>query len=279
MDLTVKGLQLSEAILQEFGLGEAPYVNPQEVELQRLLAGATEPWEKEHYKWRINRLKDQTALAGEPGAGNGPPVDSKGNLIAVLPAREWIKKNPNTVKEMPNEALPPELRKPSMLDKIGGAISGAVDKGLDWVDNKSATGRARQDLEHSRRDQGLRESTDIDPRQDTQADGTSTYTDDELANIQDPNAAEWVAVRGQIADAKAKGINPAEIAKLQAQYDQLAGGKADAWEQTYAKVQAQKEKDQSTYTGKVQYVDPKSGSALSEDLDRIKSLTSRVLRG
>ena len=136
MDLTVKGLQLSEAILQEFGLGEAPYVNPQEVALQKLLAGATEPWEKEHYKWRINRLKDQTALAGEPGAGNGPPVDSKGNLIPVLPAREWIKKNPNIVKEMPNEALPPELRKPSMLDKIGGAVKGIRNSIVDYAIEK-----------------------------------------------------------------------------------------------------------------------------------------------
>jgi hypothetical protein len=161
MDLKVNGLYLSEAILQEFGLGEAPYVNPQEVQLNKLFASATEPWEKAHYEWRIKRLQDQTALAGEPGAGNGPPVDSKGNLIDVLPAREWIKKNPSIVKEMPNEALPPELRKPSMLDKIGGAVSGAVNKGLDWVDNKSATGRARQDLEQSRRDQGLQESTDL----------------------------------------------------------------------------------------------------------------------
>ena len=161
MDSTVKGLQLSEAILQEFGLGEAPFVNPQEVELQKLLASSTEPWEKEHYKWRLKRLQDQTDLAGEPGAGNGPPVDSKGNLIPVLPAREWIKKNPNIVKEMPNEALPPELRKPSTMDKIGNAVSGAVDKVFNWADN-SATGKARQDLEQSRRDQGLREGSDLD---------------------------------------------------------------------------------------------------------------------
>jgi hypothetical protein len=143
MDLTVKGLQLSEAILQEFGLGEAPYVNPQEVELQKLFTGATEPWERAHYEWRINRLKDQTALAGEPGAGNGPPVDSKGNLIAVLPAREWIKKNPSIVKEMPPETLPPEMRPPDRLpgmkDKIKGMFGINESSDVDRI--KSLTSR------------------------------------------------------------------------------------------------------------------------------------------
>jgi hypothetical protein len=96
-----------------------------------------------------------------------------------------------------------------------------------------------------------------DPRQDTQADGTPTYTPDELADIQHPNAAEWVAVRNQIQDAKAKGIDPAEIAKLQARYDQLAGGNAERWEQTYAKNQAVKAADQAAgYNNNVQYVNP-----------------------
>ena len=145
MDLRVNGLYLSEAILQEFGLGEAPYVNPQEVELQKLFTSAIEPWEKAHYEWRINRLKDQTALAGEPGAGNGPPVDSKGNLIAVLPAREWLKKNPSLIKEMPPETLPPEMRPPekSMMGHIGGAIKGAfgIKESTDVDRIKSLTSR------------------------------------------------------------------------------------------------------------------------------------------
>ena len=246
--------------------------NPQFAQLQHLLTTAKEPWERNQIKWRIKNLRDAESLAGEPGAGMGAPRDARGNYIPVLPTKEWMARNPSIVKTLPSDCLPPELRKSSMLDKVGGAISGAIDRGFNWIDNDSATGRARQDLQQSRRDQGLQESTDIDPRQDTQADGTPTYTDDELANIQDPNAAEWVAVRGQIADAKAKGINPAEIAKLQAQYDQLAGGKADAWEQTYAKVQAQKAKDQEQYPGKVQYVQE------SIELDRIKHL-SKVLRG
>jgi len=143
MELRVNGLYLSEAILREFGLGEAPYVNPQEVELQKLFTSATEPWEKAHYEWRIKRLQDQTALAGEPGAGNGPPVDSKGNLIAVLPAREWIKKNPSIVKEMPPETLPPEMRPPDrfpgMKDKIKGMFGINESSDIDRI--KSLTSR------------------------------------------------------------------------------------------------------------------------------------------
>jgi len=143
MDLKVNGLYLSEAILQEFGLGEAPYVNPQEVELQKLFTSATEPWEKAHYEWRIKRLKDQTDLAGEPGAGNGPPVDSKGNLIAVLPAREWIKKNPSIVKEMPPETLPPEMRQPDRLPGIKDKIKGmfGINESSDIDRIKSLTSR------------------------------------------------------------------------------------------------------------------------------------------
>ena len=253
MDLKVNGLFLSEAILQEFGLGESPAMNPQEVQLHKLFTSATEPWERAHYEWRIKRLQDQIALAGEPGGGSGAPVDSKGNLIPVLPAREWLKKNPNLIKEMPPETLPPEMRppeQPGMMGKIKGAL-------------------------------GINENTD------PQLGDIGDLDQDDIANIQDPNAFEWQAVRNQIIDAKQKGISPEEIAKLQAHYDQLAGGKADAWERTYAKVQAQKEKDQNTYSGKVQYLDPKTGSPIdptasstvSESLDRIKSLTSRILRG
>ena len=181
MDLTVKGLQLSEAILQEFGLGEAPYVNPQEVALQKLLTGATEPWEKEHYKWRITRLKDQTALAGEPGAGNGPPVDSKGNLIPVLPAREWIKKNPNIVKEMPNEALPPELRKPSMLDKIGGAFKGIRNNIRDFANRETELDQQirqnREDEQSERIQRAMDDAAGKDPlRENVELDRIKTLT-------------------------------------------------------------------------------------------------------
>ena len=110
-----------------------------------------------------------------------------------------------------------------------------------------------------------------DPRQDTQADGTPTYTADELADIQHPNAAEWVAVRNQIQDAKAKGVDPAEIAKLQAHYDQLAGGNAERWEQTYAKNQAVKAADQAAgYNNNVQYVNP-----TNETMDKFLSIVKK----
>jgi len=114
-----------------------------------------------------------------------------------------------------------------------------------------------------------------DPRQDTQADGTPTYTPDELADIQHPNAAEWVAVRNQIQDAKAKGIDPAEIAKLQARYDQLAGGNAERWEQTYAKNQAVKAADQAAgYNNNVRYVTPAT-TVQENDLSKFLSIVDK----
>jgi hypothetical protein len=114
-----------------------------------------------------------------------------------------------------------------------------------------------------------------DPRQDTQTDGTPTYTPDELADIQHPNAAEWVAVRNQIQDAKAKGIDPAEIAKLQARYDQLAGGNAERWEQTYAKNQAVKAADQAAgYNNNVRYVTPAT-TVQENDLSKFLSIVDK----
>jgi hypothetical protein len=114
-----------------------------------------------------------------------------------------------------------------------------------------------------------------DPRQDTQADGTPTYTADELADIQHPNAAEWVAVRNQIQDAKVKGVDPAEIAKLQARYNQLAGGNAERWEQTYAKNQAVKAADQAAgYNNNVRYVTPAT-TVQENDLSKFLSIVDK----
>ena len=121
MDLKVNGLYLSEAILQEFGIGSSEE-HPHVTALNQFIATAKEPWEKNLYQWRLDRVKSQIDLAGEPGAGMGPPVDAKGNPIPVLPNREWLKKNPSLVKEIPNEALPPELQKPGMMDKIKGTL-------------------------------------------------------------------------------------------------------------------------------------------------------------
>jgi len=258
MDLTVNGLYLSEAILQEFSLGGNDQDQPQVKALNQFLLTAKEPWDKNLYQWRLDRLKDQISMAGEPGAGNGAPVDSKGNYIQVLPNSEWLKKNTSLIKEIPNDCLPPEMRKPNMMDKVKGVF-------------------------------GINENTD------PQLGDIGDLDQNDIANIQDPNAFEWQAVRNQIIDAKQKGVPAEEIAKLQAQYDQLAGDKADAWEKTYAKVQAQKEKDQNTYGGGVRYLDPKdpvntisnatssapadATNTVNESLDRIKSLTSRVLRG
>ena len=99
---------------------EQPGSDPQMASLQKLLTTAQQPWEQAQIKWRIENLKSQQALAGEPGGGLGAPVDARGNLIPVLPPKEWMAKNPNIVKQLPNEALPPEMQRPGMLDRIKG---------------------------------------------------------------------------------------------------------------------------------------------------------------
>lgn len=99
---------------------EEPGNDPQMASLQKLLTTAQQPWEQAQIKWRMENLKSQQSLAGEPGAGMGAPVDARGNLIPVLPPKEWMAKNPNIVKQLPNEALPPEMQRPGMLDRIKG---------------------------------------------------------------------------------------------------------------------------------------------------------------
>lgn len=99
-------------------MGEEQGSDPQMSALQKLLTTAQQPWEQAQIKWRMDNLKSQQSLAGEPGAGSGAPVDSRGNLIPVLPPKEWMAKNPNIVKQLPNNALPPEMQRPGMLDRI-----------------------------------------------------------------------------------------------------------------------------------------------------------------
>jgi hypothetical protein len=99
---------------------EQPGSHPQMSALQKLLTTAQQPWEQAQIKWRMERLQSQQDLAGEPGAGMGAPVDARGNLIPVLPPKEWMAKNPNIVKELPNAALPPEMQRPGMLDRLKG---------------------------------------------------------------------------------------------------------------------------------------------------------------
>jgi len=97
---------------------EQPGSDPQMSALQQLLTTAQQPWEQAQIKWRMDNLKSQQSLAGEPGAGMGAPVDARGNLIPVLPTKEWMAKNPSIVKQLPNEALPPQMQRPGMLDRI-----------------------------------------------------------------------------------------------------------------------------------------------------------------
>lgn len=95
----------------------------------------------------------------------------------------------------------------------------------------------------------------ISERIDPQLGDVGDLTPDDIANIQDPNAFEWRQLQGQIADATAKGINPAEIAKLQTKADQLAGPNKDAWLKTLANYQAQQDADNAAgYNNNVRYV-------------------------
>lgn len=105
---------------QGAAIQEQPASDPQMTALQQLLATAQQPWEQAQIKWRMDNLKSQQSLAGEPGGGTGAPVDARGNLIPVLPTKEWMMKNPNVVKQLPNEALPPEMQRPGMLDRLRG---------------------------------------------------------------------------------------------------------------------------------------------------------------
>lgn len=104
---------------QGAAIQEQPASDPQMTALQQLLATARQPWEQAQIKWRMSNLQSQQDLAGEPGV-SGPPVDARGNLIPVLPTKEWMAKNPNVVKQLPNEALPPEMQRPGMIDRIRG---------------------------------------------------------------------------------------------------------------------------------------------------------------
>lgn len=105
---------------QSPAIQEQPANDPQMSALQALLAQAQQPWEQAQIKWRISNLQSQQQLAGEPGGGTGAPVDARGNLIPVLPTKEWMAKNPNVVKQLPNEALPPEMQRPGMIDRLKG---------------------------------------------------------------------------------------------------------------------------------------------------------------
>ena len=92
--------------------------DPQMAGLQKMLSTATEPWEKAQLQWRIKNLQGQQSVAGEPGAGVGGPRDAAGNLIPVLPSKEWMAKNPSVVKQLPREALPPEMQSNDAMGRL-----------------------------------------------------------------------------------------------------------------------------------------------------------------
>lgn len=92
-------------------LEEGP--DPQLDALTQMLAQVQEPWEKKQIEWRIQNQKNRNA----PGIDMGGPTDGR-QLKPVVAPREWIKQNPNLAQQLPNEAKPPEMQTPGMLDRI-----------------------------------------------------------------------------------------------------------------------------------------------------------------
>jgi hypothetical protein len=145
--------------------------DPQTAQLTQLMNQAREPWLKKFYAYRINYLKDQKALAGEPGAGNGPPLDSRGNLKPVEPdPMKWIQQNPTIVKDMPYDALPPGMKQPGMVDKIKGAF-GVEETHHDTVasGNHDVGGDATDNFINQIRDKGFERANRNSPAQGTRS--------------------------------------------------------------------------------------------------------------
>jgi len=100
---------------------EQPGSDPQTAQLTQLMNQAQEPWLKNFYAYRIQLVKNAKDLAGEPGAGMGPPLDAHGNLKPVEPdPMKWIQQNPSVVANMPADALPPGMKQPGILDRLKG---------------------------------------------------------------------------------------------------------------------------------------------------------------
>jgi hypothetical protein len=311
MDLRVNGLYLSEAILQEFGLGGNDQDQPQVKALNQFLLTAREPWDKNLYQWRLDRLKDQISLAGEPGAGNGAPVDSKGNYIQVLPNNEWLKKNASLIKEIPNDCLPPELRKPNMMDKVKGAFGmneGAVG---EFSDSRQ---QAEQFLRFSSglydpsklpKDMVITPTLKLAPTATPFKHGVDMndwimsnlkaaneklpkelqVTDDKLSQIgglstyvPHADASNLSNLQAQLASAKSKGYGPEVTDILQAQIDSISPQDSDTTP-PQPLPQGTTPDSQPGMADKIKGAFGMNEGAFGDGLDRIKSLTSRVLRG
>jgi hypothetical protein len=311
MDLTVNGLYLSEAILQEFGLGGNDQDQPQVKALNQFLLTAKEPWDKNLYQWRLDRLKDQISMAGEPGAGNGAPVDSKGNYIQVLPNSEWLKKNTSLIKEIPNDCLPPEMRKPNMMDKVKGVFGmneGAVG---EFSDPRQ---QAEQFLQFSSglydssklpKDMVITPTLKLAPTATPFKQGVDMndwimsnlkaaneklpkelqVTDDKLSQIgglstyvPHADASNLSNLQAQLASAKSKGYGPEVTDTLQAQIDSISPQDTDTTS-PQPLPQGITPDSQPGMMDKITSAVGMNEGAFGDGLDRIKSLTSRVLRG
>jgi hypothetical protein len=145
--------------------------DPQTAQLTQLMNQAREPWLKKFYAYRISYLKDQNDFAGEPGAGNGPPLDGRGNLKPVEPdPMKWIQQNPSIVKDMPFDALPPGMKQPGMVDKLKGAF-GMEETHHDTIasGNHDVGGDATDNFINQIRDKGFERANRNSPAQGTRS--------------------------------------------------------------------------------------------------------------
>ena len=82
---------------------------------------------------------------------------------------------------MPNEALPPELRKPSMLDKIGGAFKGIRNNIRDFANRETELDQQirqnREDEQSERIQRAMDDAAGKDPlRENVELDRIKTLT-------------------------------------------------------------------------------------------------------
>jgi hypothetical protein len=148
--------------------------DPQTAQLTQLMNQAKEPWLKNFYAYRINYLKDQKDFAGEPGAGNGAPLDGRGNLKPVEPdPMKWIQQNPTIAKDMPYDALPPGMKQPNAIQQGWNKLKGTfgVQEEHDTIasGNQDVGGDATDNFINQVRDKGFERANRNSPEQGTRS--------------------------------------------------------------------------------------------------------------
>jgi hypothetical protein len=263
--------------------------DPQMDQMQQLMAQAKTPWEKRHWQERIKIRQNQIAMID---VGGGIPLQQNGTPLPVEPdIMKWIQKNPTYVKDMPADALPPGMKEPGMMDKISGAVGGAVDKVFKWADNLPSS---RNNLEIDK------QMNRNDAMEESRSFGSSSYDPDYQGPGQYNNEVEELeALLGQTTFsseemqrrdflAKKYGINgPQDFSKLQAiknnelsRIGSLQQNLIKTSDDADAKYAADQERElalRAKYGASV----PNQPQSIQEgsELLRIKALTSKLLKG